>query len=378
VGAVLAVSVACERKSTGNATSTTGDIPVGMYASLTGDGASFGQSSREGTLLAIDEVNAAGGVLGGRKLTLLLEDDQSRPEEASSAVTKLITQDKVVAVLGEVASRRSLAAAPVAQKYQVPMITPASTNERVTEAGDYIFRVCFIDPFQGEVLAKFAFNDLKARRVAVLKDIQQDYSVGLTDAVVKTFTALGGQVLDPVSYSSGDQDFRAVLTRIRSQKPDAIFATGYYTEAAIIVRQARELGLTVPILGGDGWVGEPLKNGREALKNTYISNHYSGDNPDPIVQTFEKSYRARFNHEPDSIAALAYDAVKVLVDAMTRAGGTDGPKLRAALATLDVAGVTGRLKMNAKRNVDKPAVVQEVTFVNGDVKFVYKTTVNPG
>ena len=163
-----------------------------MYGSLTGDGASFGQSSVEGAQLAVEEINSAGGVLGGRKIRLLVEDDQSRPEEASSAVTKLITQDKVVAVLGEVASRRTLAAAPVAQKYQIPLITPASTNERVTQVGDYIFRVCFIDPFQGEVLAKFAYNDLKARKVAVLKDIQQDYSVGLTDSIQKTFTALGG------------------------------------------------------------------------------------------------------------------------------------------------------------------------------------------
>src|SRR5688500_19618634 len=279
--------VACERKS-GGATDTTGAILVGFYGSLTGDGASFGQSSREGAELAVDELHAAGGVLV-RQIRLLVEDDQSKPEEASNAVTKLITQDKVVAVIGEVASRRTLAAAPIAQRYQIPMITPASTNEKVTEVGDYVFRVCFIDPFQGEVLAKFAYNDLKARRVAILKDIQQDYSVGLTDSIQKTFTKLGGQVLDPVSYSSGDADFRAILTQVRAQKPDAIFATGYYPEAAIIVRQARELGLTMPILGGDGWVGDALKNGREALKNTFISNHYSGENPDPIVQNFRKA-----------------------------------------------------------------------------------------
>jgi len=292
-------------------------------------------------------------------------------------VTKLITQDKVVGVIGEVASRRSLAAGPVCQKYQVPMVSPASTNERVTEIGDYIFRVCFIDPFQGEVLAKFAFNDLKARKAAVLKDIQQDYSVGLTDSIVKHFTALGGQALDPVSYSSGDSDFRAILTQVRSQKPDVIFVTGYYPEAAIIARQARELGMKLPLLGGDGWVGQALENGREALANSYISNHYSADNPDPVVQTFVKSYRAKFGKEPDSIAALGYDAAKVLAEAMTSAGSTDGPKVRDALAKADVPGVTGRLKMNPKRNVDKPAVIQEVTFVNGAVKFVYKATINP-
>lgn len=377
VGA-LATTIACERKpGTGGVETTTGDIVVGMYGSLTGDGASFGQSSREGTELAVDETNNAGGLLGGRKIKLLIEDDQSKPEEASNAVTKLVTQDKVIAVLGEVASRRSLAAAPVCQKYMIPMISPSSTNERVTQVGDYIFRVCFIDPFQGEVLAKFAYNDLKARKVAILKDIQQDYSVGLTDSIMKHFTALGGQVLDPVSYSSGDSDFKAILTQVRSQKPDAVFATGYYPEAAIIVRQARELGMKMPILGGDGWVGDALKNGREALNNTYISNHYSGDNPDPVVQNFVKAYRARFNREPDAIAALAYDAVKVLADAMTRSNSTEGPKVRDALAQADVPGVTGRLKINAKRDVDKPAVIQEVTYANGEVKFVYKTTINP-
>jgi branched-chain amino acid transport system substrate-binding protein len=377
VGGLLLAGAACERRSTSGSGDASGDILVGFYGSLTGDGASFGQSSREGSELAVEEVNAAGGLLGGRPIRLLVEDDQSRPEEASNAVTKLITQDKVVTVLGEVASRRSLAAAPVAQKYQIPMITPASTNEKVTEVGDYIFRVCFIDPFQGEVLAKFAYNDLKARRVAILKDISQDYSVGLTDAVTKTFTALGGQILDTVSYSGSDADFKAVLTKIRSQKPDVIFATGYYTEAAIIVRQARELGMKLPILGGDGWVGDALVNGREALANTFISNHYSGDNPDPVVQTFVKNYRTKFGREPDSIAALAYDAVKVFADAATRAGSTEGPKLRAALAVADVPGVTGRLKMDAKRNVVKPAVVQEVTYANGAVKYVFRATVNP-
>lgn len=369
-------TVGCERKS-GGSTDTGGDILVGFYGSLTGDGASFGQSSREGVELAVDELNAAGGVLG-RKLRLLVEDDQSKPEEASNAVTKLITQDKVVTVIGEVASRRTLAAAPISQRYQIPMITPASTNEKVTEVGDYVFRVCFIDPFQGEVLAKFAYNDLKARKIAILRDQAQDYSVGLTDSVAQNFTRLGGQVLPPVSYSTGDADFKAALTRIRSEKPDVLFATGYYPEAAIITRQARELGMKIPILGGDGWVGDSLQNGREALNNTYISNHYSGDNPDPIVQNFVNTYKKRFNRDPDAIAALGYDAIKVLADSLTRAQSTEGPKLRDAIASADVPGVTGRLKMNAKRNVDKPAVVQEVTYADGRVRFVYKTTINPG
>jgi len=368
----------CERKSSGTS-DTGGDIVIGMYGSLTGNDGSFGQSSKEGTQLAVDEINATpDGVMKGRKFQVLIEDDQSKPEEASSAVTKLITQDKVVAVLGEVASTRTLAAAPLAQRYKVPLITPASTNVRVTEVGDYIFRICFIDSFQGEVLAKFAFNDLKARRVAILKEITSDYSVGLTESVLEHFTRLGGTVLPPVSYSAKDSDFKAVLTQIRSQKPDALFVPGYYAEAAIITRQARELGMKMPILGGDGWVGDALAGGRDALNNTFISNHYSGDNPSPLVQNFVSSYRKRFGRDPDAIAALAYDAVKVLADAMRRAGTTDGEKVRDALAKADVAGVTGQLKMNAKRNVDKPAVVQEISFVDGKVKYIYKATVNPG
>jgi branched-chain amino acid transport system substrate-binding protein len=257
------------------------------------------------------------------------------------------------------------------------MITPSSTNEKVTQTGDYIFRICFIDPFQGEVLAKFAYNDLKARRIAILKDISEDYSVGLTDAITRVFTELGGIVLDTVSYSKGDADFKTGLTRIRSLKPDVIVAAGYYPAAAIIVRQARELGLTMPILGGDGWVGDALKNGREALNNTFISNHYSGDNPAPVVQNFVATYRKRFGRDPDSIAALSYDATKVLADAITRAGTTAGPALRDAIAATNLAGVTGQLTMNADRNVVKPAVIQEVIFADGEVRFVYKTTIDP-
>ncbi|MGE0703374.1 MAG: ABC transporter substrate-binding protein [Vicinamibacterales bacterium] len=378
VSALALSAVACERvPDADSAASDSGDILVGMYGSLTGDGASFGQSSLRGTELAVEEINNAGGLLGGRQIRLLVEDNQSRPEEAANAVTKLITQDGVVALLGEVASRRSLAAAPVAQRYQVPMITPASTNERVTEVGDYIFRICFIDSFQGQVLAKFAFDELGVRRVAVLRDIQQDYSVGLTDSIVKNFTELGGQVFEPVSYSTGDADFRAILTQVRSQKPEAMFVTGYYPEVSIIVRQARELGLNMPILGGDGWVGDSLRNGREALNNSYISDHWAADNPDPAVQTFVSTYRAKYNADPDSMAALAYDSVKVLADAITRAQTTESGALRDAIAAADVPGVTGRLRMNAQRNVDKPAVILELAYAEGQLKFVYRSTVNP-
>lgn len=378
----LSATAGCERKpATGGANPTTGDIPVGFYGSLTGESASFGISAREGTELAVDEVNAAGGVLGGRKLKLIVEDDQSKTDEASSAVTKMITQDKVVTVLGEVSSSRSLAAAPVCQRFSVPMITPASTNDKITKVGDYIFRTCYTDSQQGRVLAEFAYNDLKARRAAILKDVGKDYSVGLTASIEENFKRLGGEVLPVVSYGSTDQDFRAILTQIREQKPDAIFATGYYPEAAIIVRQARELGITVPILGGDGWVGDSLQGGREALNNCFLSNHFATDDPDPTLkalgQKFVAAYKARFGKEPDAMAALSYDSVYVLADALNRAGSTDGTKLRDAIAATSIQGVTGKLAINETRNVDKPTVIQEVVYKDGAMKFVYKTTIKP-
>lgn len=380
---ILSITSGCERKAGtgGEAAPTTGDIVVGFYGSLTGESASFGNSAKEGAELAIEELNAAGGLLGGRKLKLIVEDDQSKADEASSAVTKLISQDKVIAVLGEVASSRSLAAAPVCQKFKVPMITPASTNDKVTQAGDFIFRTCYTDSQQGRVLAEFAFNELKAKRVAIMKDPSQDYSVGLSTAVEENTKKLGGEVIPPVSYSGKDPDFRAILTQLRDAKPDVIFATGYYQEAAIIVRQARELGLTIPILGGDGWVGDSLQDGREALNNCFISNHFATDDPDPTLQavgkTFVAAYKAKFTKEPDSIAALSYDSVKVLADSITRAGSTDGQKLRDAIAGCKLQGITGNLAMNADRNVDKPTVIQEVVYKDGAMKLVYRATVKP-
>ena len=260
------------------------EILVGEYSSLTGGTATFGQSTHNGILLAFTEVNGAGGVLG-KKLKVLTEDDQSKPEEAATAATKLISQNRVVALIGEVASSRSLAAAPIAQSNKVPMISPSSTNPRVTQVGDYIFRVCFIDPFQGSVMAKFVANTLKLKRVAILYDVRNDYSVGLRNFFTEKFKGLGGQIIGEQSYSEGDSDFRAQLTQLKSLKPEAIYVPGYYTEAGTVARQARELGLTVPLLGGDGWDSPKLfEIGGEAIKGSYISNHYSVDDPSPTIQ----------------------------------------------------------------------------------------------
>jgi branched-chain amino acid transport system substrate-binding protein len=345
-------------------------IKVGEFASMTGGSASFGQSSHDGTALAFDEVNAAGGVLG-KKIDLISEDDRSMAGEPSTIMHKLISQDNVIAVLGEVASSKSLEAAPICQENHVPMISPASTNAKVTEVGDYIFRVCFIDPFQGKVMAKFALGK-GWTKVAILKDVKQDYSMGLASAFQDGFTAGGGTVVKLQEYSTGDKDFRAQLTSIKAAHPDAIFVPGYYGEVALIARQARQLGIKAPLLGGDGWVGESLlKVAGSALDGCFFSNHYSQDDPSAVIQNFVKTYQAKFGEKPDAMAALGYDSAKILADAITRAGSTEGPKLRDAIAaTKDFKGVTGDITLDAQRNATKAAVI--LTIANGGFQFVQR------
>ena len=350
------------------------EILVGEYGSLTGTTATFGQSTNNAIQMAFEQINAAGGVLG-KKVRVVVEDDQSKPEEAATAVTKLINQNHVVAMLGEVSSSRSLAAAPICQANGVPMISPSSTNPRVTQVGDYIFRVCFIDPFQAEVGARIAWEILHLKKVAILSDVRNDYSVGLQTFFRQTFKGFGGEIVAEQSYSEGDSDFRAQLTQIKSANPEGIYVPGYYTEVGTIARQARELGITVPLIGGDGWDSPRLwEIGGEALNGCHFSNHYSVDDPSPAVQKFVADYKAKYNQVPDALAALGYDAARILADAMTRAGTTKGDKVRDALsATKDFAGVTGTITINKDRNAVKPAVVLKIE--NG--KFVYVTTVKP-
>jgi branched-chain amino acid transport system substrate-binding protein len=352
----------------------TDEIVVGEFGSLTGTTATFGQSTHHGVMLATEQLNAAGGVLG-KKVRIIVEDDQSKPEEAATAVTKLINQDRVVALLGEVASSRSLAAAPLAQAAKIPMISPSSTNPQVTAVGDYIFRVCFIDPFQGLVMAKFATNTLKLKKVAVLYDVRNDYSVGLRNVFSEKFKEMGGQITAEQSYSEGDSDFRAQLTQLKATQPEAIYVPGYYTEVGTIARQSKDLGMTVPLLGGDGWDSPKLfEIGGKAIEGSYMSNHNSMDDPNPIIQKFVADYRAKHGTIPDALATLGYDAANVLFDAMKRAGSTDGPKVRDALAvTKDFPGVTGSITIDKDRNPVKPAVILQVK----DGKFAYVETVSP-
>jgi branched-chain amino acid transport system substrate-binding protein len=343
-------------------------IPVGHVASLTGDTATFGQSTDRGMRMAFEEINAKGGVLG-RQLDLLSEDDRSVTEEARTAAQKLLQRDKVVALLGEIASSRSLAAAPEAQRARVPMISPGSTNPKVTEVGDYIFRACFIDPFQGTVMARFAREELKVQRVAILFDFKQDYSVGLADYFRKTFKDLGGEIVADERYTSGDIEFRAQLTTIRAAKPDAIFVPGYYTELGLIAKQARELGIDVPLLGGDGWDSEKtLEIGGDAVEGYYFSTHYAADSDNPKVRDFVARYQQKYEQTPDAMAALGYDAAGILADSLTRAGSTDGVALRDAIAaTQNYDGVTGRITIDPQRNARKDAVVLKIE--GGKFKF---------
>jgi len=365
---------ATQPATTANPPADTGTILLGEVGSLTGAQATFGVSTRNGIDLALKEANEAGGVKG-RKLAVRVYDDQSKPEEAAQATTRLITQDKVVLILGEVASSNSLAMAEKAQAAGVPMITPSSTNPSVTQKGDYIFRVCFIDPFQGFVMAKFARENLKVDQVAVLQDNKSAYSIGLKDVFTSKFAEMGGKITATESYSQGDTDFRAQLTAIKKTKPQAIYVPGYYNDVGIIARQARELGLTVPMMGGDGWDSEKLfELAGNSLDGSYFSNHYSPDNPEPRVQKFIADYKAAYGGVPDALAALGYDAAKVAIAALEKAKDLSGPAIRDAIAqTRDFPGVAGTITLDQNRNPVKSAVVLKVA--NGKTEFV--TTVNP-
>ncbi len=343
-------------------------IPIGQFASLTGGQATFGQSTDHGVQLALEEINAAGGVLG-QPLRVITKDNQSKPGETSTAVRELITRDKVVALIGEVASGRSLEAAPIAQRSGIPMISPASTNEKVTETGDHIFRVCFIDPFQGTVCAKFA-HKLGVTKAAVLVDVSKDYSLGLAKSFKAEFVKEGGSITGEQSYSGGDKDFSAQLTAIKSNNPQLVFLPAYYTEAPLIIRQARQLGITVPFIGGDGWDSPELVSvGGSSVEGCYFSNHFSNESSDPQVVAFVDSYRKKYGTDPDAMVALGYDALKLLADAMKRAGSTDPAKVNTAIAaTTNFPGVTGRITLDEHRNPNKPAVILQVK--DGKFRFV--------
>ncbi|HEX6046429.1 MAG TPA: ABC transporter substrate-binding protein [Pyrinomonadaceae bacterium] len=350
-------------------------IKIGYFGDLSGPTFNYGQSAINGVLMAADQVNQAGGI-NGRKLDVVITDDKGSGEEAARLTAKLIDQDKVVAVIGGGTSGNSRAAAPKAQSSHVPLIAPSSTDPAVTQVGDYIFRACFVDEFQGEVMASFAVNRLKAEKAAILFDFNSPYGRGLTNFFQASFKQLGGRIVNEQSYTQGDSDFKGQLSAIRTSEPDVIYIPGYYGDVTVIAKQARQLGLTQPLLGGDGWDAPELwQLGGDALNGAYISTHYSVDDPSLSIQSFVQEYKQRYgNLAPDAHAALAYDAALLLVDAIKRAGTTEGPKLRDALAqTKEFKGVTGSISMDSHRNAVKPAVVIKLM----DVRFIYQETIQP-
>lgn len=330
IAALLAT--ACRPGREAQTADSSGDIPVGVYGAQTGDQAAFGTSTANGVRIAAEEINAAGGVLG-RKIRLIVEDDQGRADEAASVVTKLITSDRVEALIGENSSNQSLAAAPIAQSNGVPMISPSSTNPAVTEKGDYIFRVCFTDPYQGKALATFVRTNLKLDTAAILVDKKNDYSVGLAGVFRKDFEAAGGKIVAEQSYSGGDTEFRPQLTTIKAASPQALFIPGFYTEVGQIAIQSRDLGLTVPLIGGDGWDSPVvIEIGGKSIEGSYFSDHYFVGDTRPVVQKFVAEYQKRHGKKPEATAALGYDALHIWANAANRAGSLDKKLVRDQIA----------------------------------------------
>lgn len=336
-------------------------VKIGVFMSLTGSTANFGISSVNGIKMAADEVNAAGGI-NGKQVEMLVQDDRSDASEAATIVTKFVTQDQVHAILGEVASSRSIAAAPIAQNAKIPMLTPSSTNPEVTKKGNFIFRSCFIDPVQGAAIAQFAAKTLNAKRAAIMVDRKNDYSTGLEKVISEVFTRMGGQIVATQSYQEGDQDFNAQLTSLKGANPEVIFVPGYYNDVGLVAKQARDKGINVPLIGGDGWDSAQLYAiGGTALNGSFFTNHYSPFDTDPKVQKFVNDYKARYGGVPDALAATAYDAAQIMMDAIKRAGSLDGTAIRDALAaTNNFPGVTGNVTFNENRDAVKPIIMIEI------------------
>ena len=355
------------------------EIKIGGNFEMTGGIANFGKQTVNGIQLAFKEINAAGGV-NGKQLKLILADNKSEPAEATNAVTKLITQDKVVAVLGPVASSNVLATLQVAQDNKIPVLTATGTNEKITVDGGkvrpFAFRGCFIDPFQGKVMANFASNTVKAKTAVIYVDQSSDYSKGLKQSFEEAFVKNGGKVLSTEAFLQKDQDFKATLTKIKALNPEVIFIPAYYEEVGKIVKQARELGITVPLLGTDGWDDPKVVEiaGAKSLDNTFFSNHYSSQDTDPAVVKFVAAYKKEYNQEPSALAALGYDSGLMIADAIKRAGSAEGAKIAEALAaTKDLKVSTGILTIDANHNPVKSAVVIEMK----DGKQTFKEKVNP-
>ncbi|MFV9511526.1 ABC transporter substrate-binding protein [Tepidibacillus sp. LV47] len=356
-------------------------IKIGIDLELSGGVAAFGSSALDGAKLAVKEINAKGGVLG-KQLELAIADNASKAEESTRAIQKLISDDKVVAVIGAATSGNTLAASTVAMEKKIPLITPSGTatkvtvDERTGKVKDYIFRTCFIDPFQGTVMGNFAAKDLKAKTAAIYIDSSSDYSKGLAKSFEEQFTKNGGQIVTKESYQQKDTDFKAVLTRIKDKNPDVIYVPGYYEEVGKIIKQGREMGITVPFLGGDGWDAPQMLEiaGNAALNNTFFSNHYSAEDTSPEVQKFVENFKKEYNKVPDGFAVLGYDSVQLIAEAIKNAGSAEPTKIKDALAQIkDFKAVSGTITFNETHDPVKSAVIIEYK----DGKQSFKTKVNP-
>lgn len=336
-------------------------VKVGAVSPTTGPVATFGQSTLDAFNLAFEEINANGGVLGGKQLLLLNEDNQSKGEETGAAFRKLIEQEKVVAILGSVTTGDSLIGAPIAQQAKIPMLTPTSTAPAVTEAGDYIFRACFLDNYQSEAMANFAIEDLNAKTAAMIVQTDSDYSVGLGEYFASTFEAAGGQIVAEEAYLQTDIDFNAILTNVKAANPDVVFLPAYYDTVGPIMKQARDAGIDTIFLGVDGWDSSELFSlGQGAEEGGYFCNHYSPAAEVELVKNFLGAYEEKYGKTPDALAALAYDAAYIMAQAIDEAGSTEPQAIRDALAAVSFSGVSGGVTFDANRNPIKPIWINKV------------------
>lgn len=350
-------------------------VKIGGVAPLSGAVAVYGAECKKGVDLAVEEINAAGGVLG-QPLTFVCEDDEGDAAKSVNAFTKLCTRDRVRIVVGSLTSGCTLAITQQAQARKVLQIAPAATAVNITDAGNYIFRTCFIDPFQGRVGGKFAADNLGCKNAAILYDIGNDYSAGLAENFENEFKAQGGTIVSKQSYGTGDKDFNAQLTKIKAANPDVVYLPDYYGTVALIAKQLRAQGINTPIIGADGWDGLTENAGDEVL-NGYYSNHYAEDSTSPAVQKFVKSFKAKYSKSPNSFAALGYDSIYMIKDAMEKAGTTtDVVKIRDAYEKTNGDYVTGHIVFDAKRNPIKSAVMIKLVKKDGKLSTEYAATVD--
>lgn len=357
------------------------DIKIGMVYELTGNTASYGTSAANGAKLAFKEINASGGVLG-KQIQIVSADNKGEPSESANAMSKVISQDKVVAVTGFTVSSCGIAASAVAEANKIPFVAAATVNPKVTfdertgKVKDYTFRACFIDSFQGTVGANFALNGLKAGKTAIMTDSSSDYSKGLTEIFRSTYVKAGGKIVAEESYLQKDQDYKPILTKIKAQNPELLYIPGYYEDVGKIIKQARELGMSIPVLGADAWDSPVLveMGGAQPLNNTYFTNFYSIEDKNPVSNAFVEAYKKEYGQTPDSMAAMGYDAAKLLVDAIKRADSTDAKKIKEALtATKNFISVSGEMSLNGRHDAVRGVVIIELK----DGKQVYKETVKP-